>query len=68
MRVHYHQPNDLSNNTEFMSFHVNDEKKSRKNVNANKFWDDMGKDGWEIKGYSVHPSTYHFVIFQREIL
>ena len=28
----------------------------------------MGKDGWEIKGFSVvNPKTYAYVIFQREV-
>lgn len=65
VRVNYHCPYDGNEN--FTSFYMNDEKKSRPNINANKFWDDMGKDGWELKGYSVDPKTFHFAIFQREI-
>ena len=69
MRVKYHEPSwtSASNYQNFVSLHINDEKKSRDNVNANQFWDDMGKDGWEVKGFSVHPTTYVYVIFQREV-
>lgn len=67
MRVHYHEPSPYNNNPNFISFHKNDERQCIDNVDSNKFWDDMGKNGWEIKGYSVHPTTFHFVIFQREI-
>jgi hypothetical protein len=64
MRVQYRPPNS---GTDFLSFYLNDENKSRSNINANKFWDDMGKDGWEIKGYIATSTTGHYAIFQREI-
>jgi hypothetical protein len=71
MRVKYQEPNlyvASRNCQNFSSFYINDEQESRDNVNANKFWDDMGKDGWEIKGFSiVNPKTYAYVIFQREV-
>lgn len=65
MRVLYRPPSD--GGTDFALFYMNDEKKSRSNINANKFWDDTGKDGWEIKGYIATPTTGHYAIFQREI-
>jgi hypothetical protein len=65
MRVEYLHTNN--GDDDFFGLRINEEKKPRNNVNINKFWNDMGKDGWEVKGFSGHRLSTNFVIFQREI-